>query len=280
MHFSTSLLGFSALAMFLATAQAQDNAAPPVVAPPQAGAEVKILYSNDGNGEIATETVPFNKCFSSEHAFLPYSYLTFSPNNATINFYTDSNCDTFTFGLDGYYGGYPGTARSFRWVGWDSSVTNLGELFNKGPIRGQGDAANPDDNTHTAPPGGQNPGTPVTTNPDNSQGANPETKTPEKSSSSSTFFGGVFGSLIVLSVGGLIFWKTAGKKLVQDKGKGVLPYNRVGGRGDGDILLTNSGRAGHNSFEIGDEDDDEDEVDTRRQHRSGRQERYHDDDHA
>ncbi|KAF9323052.1 hypothetical protein BGZ91_003867 [Linnemannia elongata] len=231
MHISTSLLGASALAMFLATSvQAQDpgaGGAPVAVAPPKATDKVSILYSDDRNIEIATEEVPFNTCFASEHAFLPYSYLTFAPKNSTINFYTDSNCETFTFGLDGYYGGYPGAARSFKWVGWD------------------------------------------------------ETKTPsDSSSSSSTFFGGVVGSLVVLSVGGLIFWKTAGKKLVEDKGKGVLPYNRVGGHRDGDILLTNNGRGGQNSFEIGDEDDeeDDDEVDNRRQHRSGRQERYHDDD--
>lgn len=285
MHISTSLLGASALAMFLATSvQAQDpgaGGAPVAVAPPKATDKVSILYSDDRNIEIATEEVPFNTCFASEHAFLPYSYLTFDPKNSTINFYTDSNCETFTFGLDGYYGGYPGAARSFKWVGWDE--VNLGEYFNKGPISGQGDAATPGDNTHTAPPGGQNPGTapPATTNPDNAHAADPETKAPsDSSSSSSTFFGGVVGSLVVLSVGGLIFWKTAGKKLVEDKGKGVLPYNRVGGHRDGDILLTNNSRGGQNSFEIGDEDDeeDDDEVDNRRQHRSGRQERYHDDD--
>lgn len=283
MHFTTSLLGASALAMFLATsAQAQDTGAgtPVAVPPPQATDKVNILYSDDRNIEIATEEVPFNTCFASEHAFLPYSYLTFAPKNSTINFYTDSNCETFTFGLDGYYGGYPGAARSFKWVGWDE--VNLGEYFNKGPISGQGDAATPGDNTHTAPPGGQNPGTtPPATNPDNAHATEPEAKNPDNSSSSSsTFFGGVFGSLLVLSVGGFIFWKTAGKKLVEDKGKGVLPYNRVGGHRDGDILLTNSGRGGQNSFEIGDEDDeeDDDEVDNRRQHRSGRQERYHDDD--
>ncbi|KAF9906477.1 hypothetical protein EC991_000646 [Linnemannia zychae] len=265
--------------MFLATAQAQGAAVvPAAVAPPQAGDKVSILYSNDGNGAIATEDVPFNTCFASEHAFQPYSYLTFAPKNSTINFYTDSNCQTFTFGLDGYYGGYPGSARSFKWVGWDED--NLGELFNKGPISGQGDAATPGE-THTTPPGGVNPGTPSTANPDNSQGAQPETKPVDgSSSSSSTFFGGVVGSLLVLSVGGLIFWKTAGKKLVEDKGKGVLPYSRSNGGRDDHILLTNSGRNGQNSFEIGDEDEDEDdEVDNRRQHRSGRQERYHDDDH-
>lgn len=278
MHFSTSLLGASALAMFLATAQAQAGApvAPAVIPPPQATDKVSVVYSNDGNGVIATEEVPFNSCFASEQAFLAYSYMTFAPSNATINFYTDSNCDTFAFGLDGYYGGYPGAARSFKWVGWD--MENLGELFNKGPISGQGDAATPGDDTHTTPPGTA----PSTANPDAAHSGEPETKTPEAStSSSSTFFGGVVGSLIVLSVGGVIFWKTAGKKLVEDKGKGVLPYNRVGGGRDGDILLTNSGRGGQNSFEIGDEDDEEeDEVDTRRQHNSGRQERYHDDDHV
>ncbi|KAF8946731.1 hypothetical protein BGZ47_011557 [Haplosporangium gracile] len=286
MHFSTSLLGASALAMFIATsAQAQDTgagAAPVVVPSPLATDKVNILYSDDRNIEIATEEVLFNTCFASEHAFLPYSYLTFAPKNSTINFYTDSNCDTFTFGLDGYYGGYPGAARSYKWVGWDEA--NLGEYFNKGPISGHGEATNPGDNTHTVP-GGLNPGTaPPATNPDNSNASDPETKIPGNSSStsSSTFFGGVVGSLIVLSVGGLIFWKTAGKKLVEDKGKGVLPYNRVGGQRDGDILLTNNGRGGQNSFEIGDEDDeeDDDEVDNRRQHRSGRQERYHDDDHV
>ncbi|KAG0275839.1 hypothetical protein BGZ95_008328 [Linnemannia exigua] len=289
MHFSTSLLGASALAtMFLATT-AQAQAAPVVGAPtvaavvttPVTGDKVNILYSNDGNGEIATEEVPFNTCFASEHAFLPYSYLTFAPKNSTINFYTDSNCETFTFGLDGYYGGYPGSARSFKWVGWDED--NLGELFNKGPISGQGEAATPGGETHTTPPGGQNPGTaPSTNNPNNSQSGQPETKPVEgSSSSSSTFFGGVVGSLIVLSVGGLIFWKTAGKKLVEDKGKGVLPYNRSNGGRDDHILLTNSGHNGQNSFEIGDEDDEEeDEVDTRRQHRSGRQERYRDEDHV
>ncbi|KAG9065282.1 hypothetical protein KI688_002606 [Linnemannia hyalina] len=279
MHFATSLLGASALAMFLATsAQAQDTGAG--AAPPLATDKVSILYSNDGNIELATEEVLFNTCYASENAFLPYSYLTFAPKNSTINFYTDSNCETFTFGLDGYYGGYPGAARSYKWVGWDE--TNLGEYFNKVPISGQGDAATPGDDTHTAPPGGLNPGTtpPATTNPDSAHASEPEVKTPDNSSSSSsTFFGGVVGSLVVLSVGGLIFWKTAGKKLVEDKGKGVLPYNRVGGHRDGDILLTNSGRGGQNSFEIGDEDDeeDEDEVDSRRQHRSGRQERYRDD---
>ncbi|KAF9082935.1 hypothetical protein BGX23_011944 [Mortierella sp. AD031] len=276
MHFSTSLLGASALVMFIATTQAQ-GADPVSVPPPLASDKVSILFYNDNNTNIATDESTFNTCFASENTFSRYSYLNFAPKNSTINFYTDSSCDTFAFGLDGYYGGHPGAARSFKWVGWDEE--NLGEFFNKEPISGQGDAANPGD-SHTAPSGGQNPGTPPgIATPDTAHLGQPESKTPESStsSSSSTFFGGVVGSMVVLSVGGLIFWKTAGKKLVEDKGKGVLPYNRVGGGRDGDILLTNS-RGGHNSFEIGDEDDEEeDEVDTRRQHRSGRQERYHDD---
>ncbi|KAF8927723.1 hypothetical protein EDD21DRAFT_370970 [Dissophora ornata] len=285
MHFSTSLLGATAVAaLMISSAQAQDL--PPAgVAPPQTGDKVNILYSNDGNGEIGTEDVPFNNCYASELAFGKYSYLTFAPSNATINFYKDSNCQDFTFGLDGYYGGYPGPARSFKWVGWNDDFK--GEFFNKDPIQGQGDAATGGETQ--GPPGGKNPGggttvpAPTTdtekeqtggsTTGDSTSGSTSGSTT---STSSSTFFGGVVGSLIVLGVGGVIFWKTAGKKLVEDKGKGVLPYNRVGR--DGDILLTTNNR-GRNSFEIGDEDDDEeDEVESRRQPRSGRQERYHDDD--
>ncbi|KAI1318453.1 hypothetical protein EDD11_006537 [Mortierella claussenii] len=285
MRFSSSLLGATALALSLSSsAQAQGtsiNPQPPVITPPQATDSVDIIYLNDGNGEIGAEHVPFNTCFSSELAFSKYSYLNFAPNNATINFYTDSNCGNFTFGLDGYYGGYPGAARSFKWVGW--TMDSLGEFFNKSPIQGQGDAAT-GGAPQPAPGGGVNPGA----------GGKPEVPAPElntgndqaggnnnsansSTSSSSTFFGGVVGSLIVLSVGGVIFWKTAGKKLVEDKGKGVLPYNRVGR--DGDILLTTNNRS-HNSFEIGDEEDEEDEVESRSPRRSGRQERYHDDDQA
>ncbi|ORZ16114.1 hypothetical protein BCR41DRAFT_353539 [Lobosporangium transversale] len=277
---SSSLLGATALAaLAISSAQVQDTP----VAPPHNTDYVDIVYLNDGNGPIGTEHVPFNTCFASELAFSKYSFLNFAPNNATINFYTDSNCQNFTFGLDGYYGGYPGAARSFKWVGW--STDSLGEIFNKAPIQGQGDAATGGNGGTQAPPGGVNPngGTPPpapapnTGNKDQT-GDNNGTNNADDStsgSSSSTFFGGVVGSVIVLSAGGIIFWKTAGKKLVEDKGKGVLPYNRVGR--DGDILLTSNNR-GHGSFEIGDEDDD-DEVDSRPQ-RSGRQERYRDDDHA
>ncbi|KAG0294259.1 hypothetical protein BGZ98_001835 [Dissophora globulifera] len=278
MRFSTSLLGTTAVALLATVAQAQE--VPPAgLAPPVAGDKVNITYLNDGNGEIAQEEVPFNVCFASEHAFAPYSYINLAPNNATINFYQDSNCQTFSFGLDGYYGGYPGPARSFKWVGW--SMDSLGELFNKAPIQGQGDAATGGETA--PPPGSANPGTtsPPVTDANKDQTGGTTTEGSQTKSSSSTFFGGIFGSLVVLSVGGVIFWKTAGKKLVEDKGKGVLPYNRVGAR-DGDILLTTNSRS-HNSFEIGDEDDEEDddeEEDNRHQRRSGRQERYHDDDQA
>ncbi|KAF9102391.1 hypothetical protein BGX27_011017 [Mortierella sp. AM989] len=268
MRLSTSLLGASTIALIISYVQAQES--PAVITPPKTGDNITILYFNDNNIETANEVVPFNICFPSEQAFSKYSYINFSPNNATINFYTDSNCQAFTFGLNGYYGGYPGQARSFKWVGW--SMESLGELSNKNPIQGQGDAATGIDDQR--PTGGKNPGS---TTPPPPPTAGIEDSIPESENaktSLSTSFAGVIGSLIILSVGGLVFWKTAGKKLVADKGKGVLPYNRVGR--DGDILLTNNNRS-HNSFEIGDEDDEEDEVESRRPHHSGRQERYRDD---
>ncbi|GJJ73263.1 hypothetical protein EMPS_05621 [Entomortierella parvispora] len=276
MHFSASLA--AAAILLVSSVKAQDVPIENVSAPPPTAAHnVNITYANDNNVIVATEYVPFNKCVASEAAFGRYSYLNFAPNNATINFYKDSSCKDFTFGLDGYYGGYPGQARSYMWVGW--STDSLGEFFHNA-IQGQGDAAN---NAPGDVPG-TNPGStpPTTPNTDKQeQTAGDSTKTNDSSSSSSsTFFGGVVGSLVVLSVGGVIFWKTAGKKMVEDKGKGVLPYNRVNGQRDGDILLTSS-RGGNNSFEIGDEDDEEDdEVDHPRQQRSGRQDRYHDDDQA
>ncbi|KAG9325017.1 hypothetical protein KVV02_001016 [Mortierella alpina] len=276
MRFSSPLVGAASIALIIASAQAQE------IAPPKDSDILNITYANDGNGVIAVEEVPFATCVASENAFTDYSYLNFAPSNATINFYLDSNCQVFAFGLNGSYGGHPGKARSYRWVGW--SMDNLGEIFKKIPIQGPGAATGGDTQTN---PGGKNPGetTPVPPPVDNnnnnhgqdgSKTADGSTSDTTKTSTSSTFFGGVVGSLVVLAVGGVIFWKTAGKKLVEDKGKGVLPYNRVGR--DGDILLTNS--RSHNSFEIGDEDDEDDEVDTRRQQHSGRQERYRDDDQA
>ncbi|KAF9320753.1 hypothetical protein BG003_004967 [Podila horticola] len=267
MHFSlsASLLGTVALMISSVHGQAAPVGTPP---PPLASDAVNVTYVNDGNGVIAYETVPFNTCFASENAFAKYSYINLAPGNATINFYKDSNCQVFTFGLDGYYGGYPGPARSFRWVGWD--MVHRGEFFNKDPILGQGDASD----GHEAPP---TTGAPVTGGlppvPDASKEESGSSS--PSSSSSSTFFGGVFGSLVILSIGGVIFWKTAGKKMTQDKGKGVLPYNRVGGQRDGDILLTTNNRS-HNSFEIGEEEDEE-EDENDRPHRAGQQ-RYRDDD--
>ncbi|KAG0227582.1 hypothetical protein B0O80DRAFT_454190 [Mortierella sp. GBAus27b] len=260
MHLSSSFLGASAaLALMIVSTHGQE------IAPPNAGDTMKVIYLDDLNQEIATDTAPFNDCFASEQAFAEYSYLNIVPNNATVNFYSDSNCQDFTFGLDGYYGGYPGPARSFRWVGW--TLDYLGEFIVDQPIQGQGEAARKEEGAHT-PADGSHPGY----LPDNDT----EPSTSKSSSSSSTFFGGVVGSMVVLSVGGVVFWKVAGKKLVEDKkGKGVLPYNRAGR--DGDILLTTNER-GHNSFELGDDDDDDDNG--RQQHRSGRQERYRDDDHV
>ncbi|KAF9557022.1 hypothetical protein EC968_007861 [Mortierella alpina] len=277
MRLSSPLVGAASVALIIASAQAQE------MAPPKESDILNITYANDGNGVIAVEEVPFASCVASENAFTDYSYLNFAPSNATINFYVDSDCKVFAFGLNGSYGGYPGKARSYRWVGW--SMDNLGEIFKKNPIQGPGSAGG---DTETTTPGGKNPGEtthvtppPVDNNTNNPGQGGPKTAegstsdSTTKTSTSSTFLTGVAGSLVVLAVGGFIFWKTAGKKLVEDKGKGVLPYNRVGR--DGDILLTNS--RSHNSFEIGDEEDEDDEVDDRRHH-SGRQERYHDDDHA
>lgn len=275
----------AAAILLVSSAKAQDVPVDPVtiaVDAPTAAHNVNITYANDNNIILATEYVPFNKCVASEAAFTKYSYLNFAPNNATINFYKDSSCQEFTFGLDGYYGGYPGQARSFKWVGW--SMESLGEFFHIHPIPGQGDAAtSPEDVPGTSPGAGTTtPPAPVGGSTDKEETTANKDGSTSSSSSSSTFFGGVVGSLVVLSIGGVIFWKTAGKKMVEDKGKGVLPYNRVGGRRDDDILLTTSNRGGHNSFEIGEEDEEEEEeeVDQRRQQRSGRQERYHDDDQS
>ncbi|KAF9115144.1 hypothetical protein BGX27_008735 [Mortierella sp. AM989] len=276
MHLSISTSLFVTTALFLVTsltAQAQDTPIEPP--PPQAGQTVNILYSDEGNAEIAAEDIPFNTCFATENAFANYAYLTFAPKNATINFYKDSNCQEFTFGLDGYYGGYPGPARSLVWVGWTEDY--LGVLFNKNPIHGQGDAANGRYTTSPTPGSGHQPQPINVGQPDN------DTK------SSTSFFGVALGTIAVLAIGGIIFWKTAGKKMVEDnKGKSVLPYNRVQNDGDDDILLTTKSRS-HNSFELADQDEDsedegEDNRDVIREHsqqkgqHSGQQDRYQDDD--
>ena len=74
-----------------------------------------------------------------------------------------------------------------------------------------------------------------------------------------------------------MFWRKVGKNMMDDddKGKNVLPYNRVAGggndvsrstaneeeigEGDEDILLTTQDRMDHNSFALEDEDDDDEE---------------------
>ncbi|KAG0301531.1 hypothetical protein BGZ97_002748 [Linnemannia gamsii] len=262
--------------------QAQGTAAGPRPAP-QPGHTVNLLYSNSANDDVGSDDVPFNACFASETAFKPYVYLTFGPKNATINFYKDSNCQDFTFGLNGYYGGYPGQARSFRWVGW--SEDTLGELFLK-PIAGQGEAAIHPGGPPTAPivitppppptEGGGHPNNPPpppsTTNPDQETGGN-DNSTGPKYKRTPTFFGVVFLGMAVLSIGALIYWRTASKKEALDKGKGLLPsYGRGATRDDededNDILLTTHNRSHLNnddiSFSIGDgEDSDDDEEDRR-----------------
>lgn len=255
--------------------------------PPLATDKVNLAYWNNANEEIATEFAPFNTCFVTESAdTLSYAYLTMVPKNATVNFYKDPECGgAFAFAMEGYYLGYPGTARSYRWVGWSEDA--IGELHTAAPIPlmpgsntpppqqlPSPDTEQPKQGEPTNPPpvkGGQEP--------DPKPGHGGGTKD-EEHSYSSTFFGGVIGTLTVLSVGGVVFWRKVGKNMMDDDGKGkdVLPYNRVAGggndvsrstgnedeigEGDEDILLTTKDRMDHNSFALEDEDDeDEDEED-------------------
>ncbi|KAG0078746.1 hypothetical protein BGZ93_011110 [Podila epicladia] len=222
---------------------------------------VEVVYFTENNVEIATESAPYNTCFASRAAENPYNYLTFAPYDATINFYTDANCQTFAFALDGHYSDHPGAkAGSFRWAGW--SKDNLGLLI-KAPF-----VVDP----HALPPT-----PPPVSEPDNKQPPHPSQPAnnnhgvdsdadPDDSGStraSSLFFGAIAGIAMIVSIGGLVFWKSRGKKITVDKGKGVLPYSRVSnsrdGDGDADILLSN--RGGHNSFELEGEDDDDEEGD-------------------
>ncbi|KAF9930108.1 hypothetical protein FBU30_000858 [Linnemannia zychae] len=233
--------------------------------PPNPDQTVNLLYFDSGNDELGSDDVLFNSCFASQHSSNDYAYVTFGPKNATINFYKDTDCKDFAFGLNGYYGGYPGQARSFRWVGWSENA--LGQLFTK-PIAGQGEAA-----LH---PGGPAPVTPpVGIPPADESGHNnnpPPSKTPDqatggstsKSGAMSAFVGGLFGALIV---GGLIFWRTSNKKRQDDKDKDLLPYSRGSTHGDDEILLTTHNRSHLNNdsstFSIGDEDDSDDSDDER-----------------
>lgn len=251
------------------------------------------MYSTPNHQEIASEDVHFNACFTSSHAPVNYAYISFAPKNATINFYSDPACKEFTFGLNGFFGQFPGPASSYKWVGWTEDA--IGFLQDKTPFQGQGDAA---PGAVVKPPGGQNPGgggggdpsTHPTPGPDNSKGG--DKNEDSRSPISSIFFGSVFGSLIVMFIGGVVFWKTVGKKMVEDtKGKSVLPYNRVvdnSGDQDEDILLRTKNRMDH--FELVNEDDDDDDHegsddDSRannghqreQEQRTERQDRYQDD---
>ncbi|KAF8940535.1 hypothetical protein BGZ58_005869 [Dissophora ornata] len=277
---STSFIATITALILASTAQAQETSRgnrPP----PSAGQIVNILYSENANVDLGTDNVPFNTCFASAHSQgTNYAYLTFAPKNATINFYKDNNCQDFAFGLDGFYIGNPGPAGSYRWVGW--SEDSIGYLFDKEPIPGQGDAAAGGAAEPQTPPGGANPGAGTG---GSGGGATPNQPAPapvlapvpapapapapdnthkDQDGSTysifSTFFGGALGTLVVLSIGGVVFWKTAGKKMMEDsKNKSILPYNRVDDDGadrDGDVLLTTKDRS--DDFELGDIGDDED----------------------
>ncbi|KAG0350546.1 hypothetical protein BG005_009909 [Podila minutissima] len=246
----TASLMFSSLSTsFLTLVQAQGTS------------NVEVVYFTEANVEIATESAPYNTCFASRAAGNPYNYLTFAPYDATINFYNDANCQTFAFGLDGHYSDHPGAkAGSFRWAGW--SKDSLGLLI-KAPFVVDPYALPPIPPPVSEPDSKQPPLRPQPGN--NNHGVDSDEDQVDSGSTraSSLFFGAVAGIAMIVSIGGLIFWKTRGKKIIVDKGKGVLPYSRVSnsrdGEGDADILLSN--RGGHNSFELEGEDDDDEEED-------------------
>ncbi|ORZ16172.1 hypothetical protein BCR41DRAFT_353628 [Lobosporangium transversale] len=230
--------------------------------PPAMGQLVNIMYSRSETEELGTVDAQFNTCFRLEganRAPADYAYLTFAPKNATINFYTDGNCQDFTYGLYGYYIGNPGPAMSFRWVGWTEDA--VGVLVEKEPIHGQGDAAH----------GGGVPSTGNTPHPDGNDNNNHSNNGGGEKSYLSTFFGAIVGSLITLLVGGIIFWSTVQKGVDDSKFKRFIPsptrFKRAspGGRGednvgdrDDDILLATKNRD-ENAFELIGDDDDEDE---------------------
>ncbi|KAF9956411.1 hypothetical protein BGZ72_002789 [Mortierella alpina] len=289
MRFST---GASLLAWILVAGSAQAQGVPATnpPPPPSRGQAVTVLYSIDANNDAGVDIAPFNTCFASESAFADYTYLTFAPKNASINFYNNPDCTDFAFGLVGYYVTHPGQAKSFRWVGWTEDT--IGYFFDKNPIPGQGDAVNGgyEPSPQTPPPsGGKNPDTPPpapgNTNDNKDQNNSGGNDNSNDISISSTFFGGVFGTLAVLSIGGIIYWRRVGKSMVEDKGKGVLPYGRMDdddANGAEDILLTSNGK--RDNFELGDDGDDEDEDEDAgregkaNEPRTARRDRYRDDD--
>ncbi|KAG0056363.1 hypothetical protein BGZ83_005279 [Gryganskiella cystojenkinii] len=272
------LCSLSLLSRFTADAQS----GPGAHTPPHPSDRVHLAYWNNANEELAEEAAVYNTCFVTNSAStLQYAYLTMVPKNATVNFYKDPECGgAFAFAMDGYYLGYPGEARSFRWVGWSEDA--VGELQTKEPIplmAGSNTAPlppPPQEQPPSPPPQENEPSPPPATG-----GQEPETKPPShghtgggndtvETSYSATFFGGVIGTLMVLSLGGVVFWKNVGKKMMEDgndKGKSVLPYNRIVGQDedgdrDEDILLTTSNRSHHqdqeqDSFALGDEDDED-----------------------
>lgn len=263
--------------------------------PPLSTDRVHLAYWNNANEELAAEFALYNTCFVTDSASRPaYAYLTMVPKNATINFYKDTGCGggAFAFAMDGYYLGYPGEARSFRWVGWSEDA--IGEIQTTAPIPLMAGSPNP--NTPgtpqpALPPSKQDP--PSTQQPPVTGGQEPELEPghghaggakagDDEKSYSATFFGGVIGTLTVLSIGGVAFWRKVGRKMIEedDKGKDVLPYNRVagGGRdvsrrnvveeeeeevgeGDQDILLATNNRMSHNSFALEEEDGEDEEED-------------------
>ncbi|KAG0309069.1 hypothetical protein BGZ98_005391 [Dissophora globulifera] len=307
MHLSASFIAAAttAAAGFLATVVQAQQPAGRDRAPPRTGQTVNILFSFDANRDLGAEDVPFNTCHISAYSQdTGYAYLTFAPKNATINFYKDDRCQEFAFGLDGYYGRNPGPAKSYRWVGWTEDA--LGELFDKDPFQGQGDAAN--GGSGDSPPSGPNPATgggqgggggaakpaPVT-------GPGPATVPApdgthdegEEEADFSTFIGGAFGTLVILSIGGVVFWKTAGRRMVSDlKAQELLPYNRMDDDDHIDLdqnAIMMSSKSQSQTFELGDEGDDEDTHNSREDQETDRlrpllpgkverRQRYEDDD--
>ncbi|KAG0335561.1 hypothetical protein BG004_008404 [Podila humilis] len=234
---------------------------------------VQVMYFTEANVELATEAATFNTCFVSKAGLQPYNYVTFAPYTAAINFYTDAKCEEFAFGLDGHYSDHPGAkSGSFQWVGL--SKENFGELVQDAPFKLDASLvvsppiSPPNTVSPVTPPP---PPLPVKPPPEHDNGN--EAIESGSARTSSVFFGGLAGTAMLVSIGGLVYWKTRDKKSGLDKGKNVLPYNRVDDhhhhhdgkeRGDQDeeILLAPRHRIDDGSFELeGDDDDDDDDED-------------------
>ncbi|KAF9580629.1 hypothetical protein BGW38_002647 [Lunasporangiospora selenospora] len=234
-------------------------AQPPLVPipPPKPTALVNLLYFNNANAELASEDVPYNACHPSTNPIMTpaYAYITFAPKNATINFYDDDSCQHFAFALQGYYIGFAGNAKSFRWVGWSEDAPGVRVVsapFPNPTVKDEGDP--------------QGPGT----HPDTGPGTGPDQSNHGDSPVISRFIGGVLGVLVVLMFGGLAYWMTIGKRLLskddsdRPKKKASLGLgrrkNEGEGDGDSDILLATKYRSDGDHFELGgDEEEEEDE---------------------